>query len=142
MAENITNLFKKGKQKMNVGQQQINIDVNSLSDMPCIKCGEEIFINVTRIKKLSRTVSPTGQEGNVNINMLQCSNPDCKWLFNPKEWEAAQPKDETIEPVKVEETIGIKDKVEADEPADEDNKDLCRICGTFYEKGTDHKCKS
>ena len=131
---------------MNIGQQQINIDVNSLPDMPCIKCGEIEYYNVTRVKKLSKINSPTGQEGNININMLKCIG--CGWLFNPKEWmthEAEMNKEEIIEveseevhdTVRVEETLKVDDKAKTD-----DDRELCRKCGAFYEKGKDHNCKS
>ena len=90
---------------------QVKIDPNTLPDINCIKCGSLEFINVTRIKKLSRTISPTGQEGNVNINMLKCSNPECGWLFNPNEWEQHQEELEKEEEPKKEINVSLNETI-------------------------------
>lgn len=85
--DNIKNLFDERDKRM-MQQKGINVDVKSLPDMDCIKCGNVVYFNVTRVKKLSKIASPTGQEGNININMLRCAN--CGWMFNPNEWEQHQ----------------------------------------------------
>ena len=131
---------QKQMQNLNVGGMQIKIDVNSLPDMKCINCGEKEFINVVILKKLTRTVSPNGQEGTVNVNMLKCRK--CDWLFNAAEWEKHNK--EQNETINVNETVGVKDTV--DEILDKieeqySNKELCRICGLYFEKGKDHNCK-
>jgi hypothetical protein len=152
---NVTNLF--GKRDKNVlpiknGSTSINVDINSLPDIHCIKCGEEYFINVTKLKKLSAHISPNGKEGNVNINMLKCSK--CGWLFNPKEWQDAQDefdeiekkvlkdihpgKEEPVREESIEDTIGrIKEPVEGIN----ERRLMCRKCGEFYEEGEEHICK-
>ena len=134
----IRDLFPGKQPQISQGQNnKINIDVNSLDDMPCIKCGEKEFINITRIKKLTRTVSPTGQEGNVNINMLKCHN--CGWLFNPKEWQDDY--DAKTKTVSTNEKVEIIQLKKEDKEIITDNRILCRKCGAFYEKDTEHKCK-
>lgn len=138
MTADIKDLFAGGKRGVPQQQQMnLNIDVNSLPDMPCIKCGQKEFFNITRIKKLSRTVSPTGQEGNVNVNMLKCR--ECGWLFNPREWEDHKKANEKTEAV--EEVINLKDGVKAKKEKEDDGKVLCRKCGVFYDKGEEHTCK-
>jgi DNA-directed RNA polymerase subunit M/transcription elongation factor TFIIS len=136
---NVTSFFGKNKQNVipiNNGKTSINVDISSLPDVNCIKCGEEYFINVTKIKKLSKTISPDGREGNVNINMLKCSK--CGWLFNPKEW---QKEFDELEKKVYEDSGNFESKEE--EPVEEiDEKTaLCRKCGEFYEEGTEHTCK-
>lgn len=133
-------------------QLGIKVDINSLEDMCCIKCGCIEYEGVTRIKKLPATISPNGQEGNINLNMLRCK--ECGWQFDVQEWEKAKkehqdlckdskvPEDyEDEDTVSMNENIPLKDTVKAEEPPEEDNRELCRKCGTFYEKGTDHDCK-
>lgn len=130
----------KKMQNMNVGGMQVKIDVNSLPDMPCIHCGEKEFIQITRLKKLSRTLSPNGQEGTVNVNMLVCKG--CNWIFNAKEWEDHnKEQDDTIN---ANETLQVKDTLKVEDKADDkeyENKILCRLCGIYFDKGTDHDCK-
>jgi hypothetical protein len=119
--------FLDGNQK----SMNIKLDINALPDVACIKCGEKEFLNFTRIKKLSRTVSPNGQEGNVNINMLKCKS--CDWVFNPKEWEDHQKANETSDKV-----IDIKKQPKVKK---EPTREVCRKCGVFYDKNTEHQCK-
>ena len=115
-------------------QANLKLDINTLPDIACIKCGEKEFNNITRIKKLSRTVSPTGQEGNVNVNMLKCSK--CGWLFSPKEYEDYHNNKDQKETPKIEQP-----KVKEIKKVEDETKVLCRKCGEFYEKNKNHECK-
>lgn len=138
---NIKNFMPKGNQlPANLGQQQgVRVDINTLKDMACIHCGEVEFKPVVRVKKLPAAVSPNGQEGSININMLKCS---CGWIFNAQEWEKQQKENEKT--VNVNETVGVSAKTDDHVEKNDDeyeNKTLCRICGTFYEKDKDHNCK-
>jgi len=129
-------------QKGNLPQQpkqvNLNIDINALPDIVCIKCGESEFNNITRIKKLSATISPQGKEGNVNISMLRCSNPACRWLFNPQEYLDNEKAKEKTKPVKDKKLSVVKKSNKEKEP--NFNKTMCRKCGIFYEKGSKHTC--
>ena len=124
------------------GQMQIKIDINNLPDMPCVMCGEKEFQSITRFKFLSRTVSPNGQEGNVNVNMHKCTG--CGWLFNPKEWMDKMGDTLNMKPAKeADDPNAGKPETEAVTPKEEeedDNRELCRKCGAFYNKGEDHNC--
>lgn len=128
---------KKGMVQQGGQQFNMKIDINGLPDMPCIRCGELEYVNITRIKKMSRTVSPNGQEGNININMMKCIK--CGWLFNPKEWEDHNKGMENESQPDPEETASVGKEVKA-EPEME-NKVMCRKCGMFYIEGNDHQCK-
>lgn len=123
-----------------IGKQMgINVDINALQDMGCIHCGNLEFQSIVRVKKLPATASPNGQAGSVNLNMLKCT--ECGWLFNAQEWEKAQEqvKEKTVN---INETIPLKDTVKTDIKKEvEDNRILCRKCGTFFDKGTEHVCK-
>lgn len=140
----VRNLFPKNNKNvipLNTANGNIQIDISTLPDMHCIKCGEEYFINVTKIKKLSKHISPDGREGNVNINMLRCSK--CGWLFNPKEWQDTQDAFDEIEK-KVLEDIQLEKVEPKKEESIEDTigrKLMCRKCGEFYNEGEDHICK-
>ena len=51
--------------------KEINIDPNSLRDIPC-KCGGLLFTQVDRLKHVSRLQSPDGNEGVIRLAGLVC----------------------------------------------------------------------
>ena len=67
-------------------QAPINVPLDQLQDIPCIKCGCPDFITVTHMKHINKIVSPNGQEGIANMNMQRCIK--CGWNFNATEWKA------------------------------------------------------
>lgn len=137
----IKNFFPSQQKGRNQQKVNINIDLNTLPDMNCIHCGESTFINKTRLKKLLKTISPTGQEGTINVNMLTCSK--CGWLFNQKEWEEYNSgntiddnsKEKTIVSAEVKEKTKFNDEIYK-------NRTVCRKCGVFYDKDKGHNCRN
>jgi len=55
-------------------QQRVNVDISQAKDVVCEKCENPYFMEVTRIKKLSILVSPTGREEKISIPVLLCAN--------------------------------------------------------------------
>lgn len=133
-----------GKKQPIPGQQfGINVDLNTLPDVCCIKCGGKEFISVVRIKEMSATISPNGKEGTINLNMLRCKNDKCNWTFNAKEygdWKTIQ----EGKTMAVKETPSFGDKAEVrilkkDDELD-DSRIMCRKCGLFFNEGDMHNC--
>ncbi len=65
--------------------QQLNINVNDLTDVSCDECGGFHFRQITFFKRLSPLVSPTGKEQLVPIPSFKCD--DCGFMndqFKPK----------------------------------------------------------
>lgn len=52
--------------------QPINVDISQATDIVCERCQAPYFMEGMRIKKLSRFVSPTGQDEMINIQVLLC----------------------------------------------------------------------
>lgn len=50
----------------------INVDLSSLSDVLCESCGNATFEEVIKIKKLSKIVSPSGNDELVFMKVLTC----------------------------------------------------------------------
>lgn len=142
MANNIKDFMNRTGQPAPV-PAGINIDLNALPDVCCIKCGEKEFTPIVKIKEMSKTISPNGQEGTININMLRCTNKKCNWLFNAKEygdWKTAQ----DGKTMAVKETPSFGDDVQIKilkEDEKENNRILCRQCGYMYDKNIKHTCK-
>lgn len=139
----IKEFMSKGRMPGPQGQVGLNVDLNTLPDVVCIQCRGNEFKPFVRIKEMSKTISPNGQEGTININMLRCANKDCNWLFNAKEymdWKTAQ--DGKTMAVKEAPSFGDKAEVtimkKSDEP--EDDREICRKCGAFFDKGAEHAC--
>ena len=59
---------------MDPRQAQVGIDVNKLEIIPCSKCNLTDFIQTVQFRFLPKIVSPTGQEGVVNVGKFYCSN--------------------------------------------------------------------
>tara|TARA_R100000426_G_scaffold51368_1_gene37495 strand:- start:1640 stop:1852 length:213 start_codon:yes stop_codon:yes gene_type:complete len=53
--------------------QNINIDLNNVTNMKCDECENETFVPVFVIKQLSALVSPTGKETLVPVQLFKCS---------------------------------------------------------------------
>ena len=56
--------------------QNINIDLNNVTNMKCDECENETFVPVFVIKQLSALVSPTGKETLVPVQLFKCSKCD------------------------------------------------------------------
>ena len=72
----------------NMNQQQINIDLNQTTEEVCEKCGNNTFVQVYQMRKLSALLSPTGQETMIPIQVFACAK--CGHInkgFLPKEDE-------------------------------------------------------
>lgn len=65
--------------QLNGVPQQINI--KDLKDFECPTCKGIYFLEVRRIKELTKIQSPNGQAGLVPINALQCLS--CKTISDP-----------------------------------------------------------
>lgn len=58
---------------MNQKNQQLNIDVSKLQDVTCSVCENKYFQQAFLIKKVSALLSPTGQEGYINVPSMICT---------------------------------------------------------------------
>ena len=56
------------------GQQQMNVDLSSASDVACEKCGHLFFREVALVKRLSSLVSPTGKEAIIPVGTFACAS--------------------------------------------------------------------
>ena len=56
------------------GQQQINVDLSSASDIACEKCGGIFFREVALVKRLSSLLSPTGKEAIIPVGTFACAS--------------------------------------------------------------------
>lgn len=54
------------------GAPQLSIDPSDLLDVTCDECGSEVFQQVYFIKKISKVVSPNGEEGLFPIPSFRC----------------------------------------------------------------------
>ena len=72
---------------MNTPQQpQMNIDFSQTTAETCESCGNETFVQVYQMRKLSALLSPTGQEAMIPIQVFACAK--CGYInkgFLPKE---------------------------------------------------------
>ena len=55
-----------------MAQQQMNIDLNNTTPIICEKCGNETFRPIFFLRKISRFLSPDGNERVVPIDSLAC----------------------------------------------------------------------
>lgn len=55
------------------GRPQLNLDPSDLLDVECNECGNNTFIKVHFMKKVSEVVSPNGEEQLVPVPSFQCS---------------------------------------------------------------------
>ena len=69
-------------------QQQINVDINQTEAEICEQCGNNTFVQVYQMRRLSSLLSPTRQETKIPIQMFACHK--CGHIndsFLPKEKE-------------------------------------------------------
>ena len=67
-------------------QPQMNIDFSQTTAEICEKCENDTFVQVYRMRKLSKLLSPTGQETMIPIQVFSCAK--CGYInkgFQPKE---------------------------------------------------------
>lgn len=53
--------------------QQTNLDINSTTEIVCEHCGNNTFRPIFFIRKLSRFLSPDGQDRIIPIDSLACN---------------------------------------------------------------------
>ena len=71
---------------MNREQPGLNVDFSQTSAEVCEACGNDTFIQVFKMRKLSALLSPTGQETMIPIQIFACAK--CGHVnkgFEPKE---------------------------------------------------------
>ncbi len=61
-------------------QTKINFNVNDADDMTCPECNHLYFTPLTRLKKVSALVSPTGKESILPVQVLACAG--CNAVVN------------------------------------------------------------
>ncbi len=54
-------------------QQKINIDINQTTAIKCEECDNETFIAVTFLRKVSRLISPDGQDHLWPLESMACA---------------------------------------------------------------------
>ena len=67
-------------------QAQVQVNIKDTETIVCEKCGNDTFIQVYQMRKLSALLSPTGQETMIPIQVFACSK--CGHInkgFLPKE---------------------------------------------------------
>ena len=65
-------MMRSKKKALNNKPVPIRINPDELDSIKCSKCGGEIFIAASRIKKVSAIISPNGQESYVGIPVSVC----------------------------------------------------------------------
>ena len=71
---------------INNQQPQMNIDFSQTTAEICEECGNDTFVQVYQMRKLSALLSPTGQETMIPIQVFACHK--CGHInegFQPKE---------------------------------------------------------
>ena len=53
-------------------QQQFNVDISQTEAEICESCGNNTFVQVYQMRRLSALLSPTGQETKIPIQMFAC----------------------------------------------------------------------
>lgn len=91
-------------------QFQMNLNVLSLPNATCVKCGCEFFESRANIKMISPMQSPDGQWAHGVAQWWACAN--CYYKFDPKEWVEKHLKEE--ENKKNEPIIALPDAGAAD----------------------------
>ena len=59
-----------------MSQQQMNLDINSTTEILCENCGNNTFRPIFFIRKLSRFLSPDGNVKIIPIDSLACTKCD------------------------------------------------------------------
>ena len=73
-------------------QANVQVDLTQAETILCEKCGNGLFIQSFFLKKVSRLVSPTGQEAVIPVQVYSCGN--CGHI-NSKLNPTAKPSEET-----------------------------------------------
>ena len=71
---------------MNRQQPGLNVDISQTTAEVCESCGNDTFVQVFKMRKLSALLSPTGQESMIPIQIFACAK--CGHVnkgFQPKE---------------------------------------------------------
>ena len=71
---------------MNREQPGLNVDFSKTTAEKCESCGNDTFIQVYKMRKLSALLSPTGQEARIPLPLFACVK--CNHInkgFLPKE---------------------------------------------------------
>ena len=71
---------------MNREQPGFNVDFSQTTEECCESCGNNTFVQVYQMRKLSALLSPTGQESMIPIQVFACAK--CGHInsaFQPKE---------------------------------------------------------
>ena len=71
---------------MNREQPGLNVDFSQTTEECCESCGNNTFVQVYQMRKLSALLSPTGQEAMIPIQVFACV--ECNHInkgFQPKE---------------------------------------------------------
>jgi ribosomal protein S27E len=54
-------------------EQQINIDINQTTEVKCEECENNTFVAVTFLRKVSRLISPDGQDHLWPLETMACA---------------------------------------------------------------------
>ena len=71
--------------------KQMNVDIDSTLEIVCDECGHNVFRPAFFLRKVSRFISPDGQDRLLPLDTMECS----KCLNINKEFQAAAPKTKT-----------------------------------------------
>tara|TARA_R100001460_G_scaffold80164_2_gene121031 strand:- start:641 stop:898 length:258 start_codon:yes stop_codon:yes gene_type:complete len=71
--------------------KQMNIDLDSTLEIVCDECGHNVFRPAFFLRKVSRFISPDGQDRLLPLDTMECSK--CGNIN--KEFQAATPKPKT-----------------------------------------------
>ena len=56
----------------NPQQPQMNVDFSQTTAEVCVKCENDTFVQVYKMRKLSALLSPTGEEAMIPIQVFAC----------------------------------------------------------------------
>lgn len=67
--------------------QQINIGPEDTTGINCFKCGNEFFIPVYMLRKVSALISPSGREEVIQVPVMACAGCGAPYMGEPEEAE-------------------------------------------------------
>ena len=70
------------------GNKQMNVDIDSTLEIVCDECGHNVFRPAFFLRKVSRFISPDGQDRLLPLDTMECSK--CGNIN--KEFQATSPK--------------------------------------------------
>lgn len=65
-----------------MNNNNINVDIENIPDVQCSNCDSVLFRQATKMKFISRLISPNGQEGYISIPVMICDK--CNTEFSPE----------------------------------------------------------